>query len=90
MQRVQGAAHRERASAVIISSMRRRRLLVLARGTASLPATTLVHQPAIAGCRPLLIRPPGGLNAQQRRSVRAPPHHAPQARAWPLLRPPRH
>ena len=57
---------------MIISSMRRRRLLVLERGTASLPATTLVHQPAIAGCRPLLIRPPGGLNAQQRMSARPP------------------
>ena len=65
------------ARAVIISSMRRARLLVVMRGTASLPQTTEMHQSRSAGSSVSLTRPPGGLNAQHFRSAcRGPPDQA--------------
>ncbi len=57
------------ARAVIISSMRRARLLVVMRGTASLPQTTEMHHSRSAGSSVSLTRPPGGLNAQHLRSA---------------------
>lgn len=46
------------------------RVLVVMRGTASLPHTTLMHQSLNAGSSVSLTRPPGGLNAQHLRSAR--------------------
>ena len=68
-------AHRQRASAVTISSMRRLRLFTLARGTASLPTTTLVVHLSITRSRALETRPPGGLKAQHRKPVTSSMYH---------------
>lgn len=61
--------YRARARDVTISSMRRERLLMVMRGTASLPQTTLTHHSRSAGSSDSLTSPPGGQNAQHFRSA---------------------
>jgi hypothetical protein len=59
---------RQRASAVIISSISASMLCRLVLGMASLPTTMLVQKCAMACARSELTKPPGGEYAQTRKS----------------------